>query len=100
MYVLITSKPGEYDAIPGDGVTPVKRFDYFFYDKRRASYVIAEVKSPSARVDIRELGEQGTCNSVPIKFFESFESVEDAENELAGLAQVGDKHVSLVEAQP
>lgn len=98
MYVLITSKPGEYDAIPGDGVTPVKRFDYFFYDRKRASYVIAEVQSSSARVGIRELDEQGTCNSVPIKFFESFESVEDAEKELASLAQVGDGNVSLVEA--
>lgn len=97
MYALITSKPGEYDAIPDDNVKPVKSFDYFFFNRKRASYLIAEVNSASARVNIQELDEQGTLNSVPIKFFESFDTVDAAVAELNSLAQAGDTEVSLVE---
>ena len=99
MYVLITSKPNEYQAIPGEGLTPVKQFDYFFFRKKRNVFTIAEVTDPSARVVIQELGENGTRNSIPVKFFESFDTVDAAEEELASLAQAGSMDAELVEAE-
>lgn len=99
MYVLITSKPNEYQAIPGEGLTPVKQFDYYFFNRKRSVFTIAEVTGPGARVVIQEVGENGTRNSIPVKFFESFETVEAAEAELASLAQAGAMDTELVEAE-
>lgn len=86
MFVVLTSKVDEYDASPEAGLTIVKRFDYYFYNKKKAEFSIARVDSDKARVSIAEVGEKGSKNSVPIKFFEAFDSLEAAEKELAHLA--------------
>lgn len=99
MYVLITSKPDEYQAILSEGLNPVKQFEYYYFNKRRSVFTIAEVTGSGARVVIEELGENGTRNSIPVKFFESFETVEAAEAELASLAQAGAMDTELVETQ-
>lgn len=86
MFVLITSKMDEYQAEPESGLTPLKHYDYYFYQRKRAEICIARIDSASARVSITEAGDNGTRNSIPIKFFESFESLQQAELELQHLA--------------
>lgn len=97
MYIIITSKPGEYTAKAENGLTTIKTFDYCFYGKRKAEFHIVKVDSETARVRIVEEGDKGLTNSIPYKFFESFEAIEDAKKELACLARFGDMEVSLKE---
>jgi hypothetical protein len=99
MFVLITSKMGEYRAEPESGLTPVKHYDYYFYNKRKAEICIARVDSDSARVRITEAGDRGARNSIPIKFFESFDSLHNAEKELQHLASSSALDVVLKEQQ-
>jgi hypothetical protein len=99
MFVLITSKMGEYQAEPESGLTPVKHYDYYFYNKKKAEICIARVDSDSARVRITEVGDRGARNSIPIKFFESFDSLQHAEKELQHLASSTTLDVALKEQQ-
>lgn len=89
MYIILTSKLGEYDAKPGQGVTPVEAYEYFFYDLKKADFTIAQVGSDEGRVSIVEVGQEGSTNSVPLKFFEHFDTVEEARAELEQLVTFG-----------
>lgn len=95
MYVVLTSKVEEYSARPEGGLTIVKSFDYYFYNKKKAVFSIARVDSEKARVNIAEIDEKGSKNSIPIKFFETFDSLEAAEKELAHLTQSNVMDVDL-----
>jgi hypothetical protein len=89
MYIIITSKLDEYQAKPDPGIEPVETYAYYFYGKKKADFTIAEVKADGVRVSIIEHGEGGKTNSVPIKFFETFETVEQARKELQQLVTFG-----------
>ncbi|WP_111412951.1 ferredoxin [Billgrantia lactosivorans] len=89
MYIILTSKLGEYDARPGQGIAPVETYEYFFYGKKKANFTIAEVDGDQGRVSIVETAEDGVTNSVPLKFFERFGSVEAARAELKQLVTFG-----------
>lgn len=89
MYIILTSKLGEYDARPGQGIAPVESYAYFFYGKKKADFTIAEITGDQGRVSIVESGEDGLTNSVPLKFFEHFDSVEAARAELEQLVTFG-----------
>ena len=85
MFIIITSKTDEFDAKPESGLTIINSFEYFFYNKKKALFDIAKVDSNKARVSVVEVGEKGSKNSIPIKFFENYDSLEAAEKELAHL---------------
>lgn len=85
MYVVLTSKVNEYDATPDQGLTVIKIFDYYFYDRCTTAFSIARVDADNARVRIAEVGEKGAINSIPVKFFEAFDSIAEAESELQQL---------------
>ena len=42
MYVVLTSKPGEFRTEITKGLTPVESYDYIFYGRKRARFTIAE----------------------------------------------------------
>ncbi|MCE8033066.1 MAG: ferredoxin [Halomonas sp.] len=89
MYIILTSKLGEYDARPGQGIAPVECYEYFFYGRKKADFTIAEVTADQGRVSIVETGEGGQTNSVPLKFFEHFDTLEAARAELEQLVTFG-----------
>ncbi|WP_205738431.1 ferredoxin [Billgrantia endophytica] len=68
---------------------PIESYEYYFYDKKKADFTIAEVVADGKRVSIVECDENGQTNSVPIKFFEKFETVEEARKELKQLVTFG-----------
>ena len=84
MYVILTSKPGQYRTEPGEGLRPVEAYDYVFCGRRRARFVIAELAHPTR---VRVVDESGPpiVNSVPSKFLEAFDTVEEARDELRHL---------------
>jgi len=90
VYIIVTSKPNEYDAEHGEGVRPVETYKYFFYGNHRATFTIGEVVQDGARVTITDAEYPDAINSVPIKFFGDFDDVESARDELEELTRFGD----------
>lgn len=96
MYIILTSKVDEYVAKPDTGISPVESYSYYFYGKNKADFTIAEVGADGGgRVCIVESGNSGLINSVPIKFYEKFATLEEARDELKQLVTFGTIDTSL-----
>ncbi|OEY66014.1 hypothetical protein [Marinobacter sp. X15-166B] len=95
MFIILTSKTNEYNAFPEEGLTVMKSFEYYFYNQKKAVFSIARVDSDKARVSIVDEGDKSSNNSIPVKFFEAFDSLGSAEKELAHLTQSEVMDVSL-----
>src|SRR6056297_439588 len=76
LFIIVTSKPNEYDAAYGDGVRAVETYKYYFYGTHRATFTIGEVVENSARVTIT--------------FFGDFGDADEARHELEELTRFGD----------
>jgi len=88
MYAIITSKPGQYRASTEGGATPVEAYEYLFYGKPKAIFQIIELNG-DIRVRITEEAPPYITNSVPSKFLEKFDSLEDARESLQQLVGFG-----------
>lgn len=100
MYIILTSKVDEYVAKPDTGISPVESYSYYFYGKNKADFTIAEVGAEvgadgGGRVCIVESDDSGLINSVPIKFYEKFATLEEARDELKQLVTFGTIDTSL-----
>ena len=95
MYVILTSKPGQYTTESGEGLNVVDGYDYLFYGHLRARFEIAQILHDT-RVRIVEAEDAGLVNSVPSKFFEKYRDVAAAKRELQSLCNFGDLDAKLV----
>ena len=99
VYVILTSKPGQFRTELDDNLRPVEAYDYIAHGRNRARFVIAEVIHAGKITIIDEGNEAGTAavvNAVPSKFFPRFDSLEKARHELDRLAHSGSGETSLV----
>lgn len=95
MYVILTSKPGQFRTEIIDGLRPLESYDYLFYGIKKATFVIAElVKDTYVRV-IDEAWSPPIVNNVPSKFLEKFETPALALSELEHLTTFGTMDTSL-----
>jgi hypothetical protein len=94
MYVILTSKPGQFRTEVGDGLRPVEAYDYMFYGHRKAHFVIAELLDASTRIRVIE-EDTAIVNDVPSKFLEKFTTAEHAFNELKHLTTFGHMDTAL-----
>jgi len=94
MYVLLTTKPGEFRTEVTKGVAPVESYDYFFYGRKRARFTIAEIEGPT-RIRIVEDEPPQIVNDVPSKLFEKFETLDAARAELKTLTTYGSMDIRL-----
>ena len=88
MYVILTSKPGQFHTEAGAGFRPVEAWNYLLCERPRAHFVIAEITGVP-RVTIVDDQPPHTVNSVPAKFLEHFDSVAAARRTLEDLARSG-----------
>ena len=96
MYVILTSKPGQFRTELVDGLRPLEAYDYLFYGHKKAYFVIAELlKDTKIRV-IEE--ESEIVNDVPSKLLEKFDSPEQALTELNHLTSFGTMETALRKA--
>lgn len=95
MYVILTTKPGQFRTEISDGVVPVESYDYFFYGNKRAQFTIAELLRDDARITIVEDEPPQITNSVPSKLFEKFGTREEALRELNTLTHYGSMDIVL-----
>ena len=59
MYIIVTSKPEEYTAEPGTGISAVETWNYLFYGRVRSVFTIGEVTAEDARVKIVDADDPG-----------------------------------------
>ncbi len=86
MYVILTSKTGQYRTEPGPGLVPIEAWDYRFAGRHRARFVIARLDA-ATRVTLIEHEPPHGVNSVPSKFLPHFDSLQAARDELAQLTR-------------
>jgi hypothetical protein len=94
MYVILTSKPGQFRTEIGDGLRALEAYDYLFYGQKKAHFVIAELVKDSTKIRVVE-DETEIVNDVPCKFLEKFETSERAYKELEHLTTFGHMQTAL-----
>ena len=95
MYVILTSKVGQFRTEIVDGLKPLASYDYLFYGTKKATFVIAELlKETKVRV-IDEAWSPPIVNEVPSKFLEKFATPERAFDELQHLTSFGHMDTKL-----
>ncbi len=99
MYVILTSKPGQFRTEVNDDLRPVEAYDYRFCGARKAHFVIAELLVENTRVRVVEDG-SGIVNHVPSKFLPRFDTVERAVDELKHLTSFGHMDTALCKTDP
>ena len=73
MYVILTSKPGQFRTETVNGLRPLEAYDYVFYGQTKAHFVIAELLDERTRIRVIE-DDTAIVNDVPSKFLEKFET--------------------------
>lgn len=101
MYVILTSKLGQFRTEVTEGLKPMQAYDYLFYGQKKAHFIIAELLSNSTRIRVIE-DETAIVNDVPSKFLEKFDTLERAFDELKHLTTFGnmDTKLKAVDARP
>lgn len=92
--ILTTSKPGFYRTELAAGLKPVEAYDYVFCGAVRARFVIAE-QGTATRINVVDEATPPVVNSVPVKFFPRFPTLDAARRELRHLVSFGTMQVSL-----
>ena len=94
MYVVLTTRPGEFRTEITRGLKPVESYDYIFYGRKRASFTIAEVDE-AIKIRIVEDDAPFSVNDVPSKLFEKFDTLDEARAELNTLTHYGTMDIKL-----
>jgi hypothetical protein len=94
VYVILTSKPGQFRVEMTEGLRALEAYDYSHFGRKRAHFVIAELTSPT-KVRIVDETPPAVVNLVPTKFLEKFKTVEGARRELEALASSGGEQAVL-----
>ncbi|MET1115021.1 MAG: ferredoxin [Comamonas sp.] len=96
MYVILTSKPGQYITHANADIELLQAWDYVFYGRRKAQFVIGRILRET-KVRVADDSGGGQDNWVPSKFLERFDTLEGANAELAHLCNFGSLDAKLVE---
>lgn len=94
MYVILTSKPGQFRTEAVAGLRPLEAYDYCFYGHIKAHFVIAELLEERTKIRVIEDG-SAIVNDVPSKFLEKFETTALALQELRHLTTFGHMETEL-----
>ena len=86
-FIILTNKEDYQTDLNNDGLKVIETYDYFFFDKLKAKYTIAEVLSDDIKIKlIEESNDKTYINEIHIKFFEAFETIDEAKEELNELS--------------
>jgi hypothetical protein len=97
MYVILTSKPGQFRTDVTEGLVPVEAYDYVFHGRVRAQFVIAEL-TRAMKVTVVDEIYPPIVNRVPSKFLPSFATADAARAELSHLTHYGSVRAALEKA--
>jgi len=95
LFVILTSKPGQFRTEPGDGMQVIEAYDYLFCGRKRAHFIIAEIQR-DLKIRIVDESAPPVVNLVPSKFLPKFDSLEKARRELEQLVNANGMDIELV----
>ena len=95
MFVILTSKPGQYRTVPSADIELIEAWDYQFYGRLQAQFVIGKLLRET-KVQVIEEDASGTVNAVPSKFLERFDTLAQAHAELQHLCNFGSLDAQLI----
>ncbi len=95
MFLILTSKPGQFRTELGDDLRQIEAWEYHAHGRTRARFVIAELDG-TAKIRIVDEGAHPVVNNVPSKFFPKFETLEAARHELQQLSGSASSGTTLV----
>ncbi|MFD2924832.1 hypothetical protein [Halobacillus naozhouensis] len=82
-YIVLTNKDTYQTVLDNDGLEVVESYQFYFFDKLKATYTIAKVLDDRTKIQLYEkYGEKEFVNYIRVKFFEAFENIDDAREEL------------------
>lgn len=94
MYVILTTKPGQFRTELVEGVRAIEAYDYLFSATPKARFVIAALDRPT-KIRVIDEAEPPVLNLVPTKFLPSYATVEAARQELNHLTAFGSIRAAL-----
>jgi len=94
MYIILTSKPGQYRSLADNDTVVVEAYDYLFYGRLKAVYEVARLHDGTA-VRITETDPPYVSNDIPLKFLDKFDTLEAARAELEQLIRYGNLDARL-----
>ena len=96
MFVILTSKPGQFRTELVEGLEQIESYDYIFHGRCKAHFVIARLHQ---RVKIRIVDETPpeVVNMIPSKLLEKFDTIAQARKVLHDLARHSNTETSLVQ---
>ncbi|MFG6120199.1 hypothetical protein [Thalassobacillus sp. B23F22_16] len=82
-YIVLTNKDTFQTVLDNEGLETVESYQFFFFDKLKATYTIVKVLDENTKIQLYEKYEEKEyVNYIRVKFFEAFETIEDAREEL------------------
>ncbi|MBT2736985.1 hypothetical protein [Bacillus sp. ISL-7] len=82
-YIVLTNKDTFQTILENDGLKPIETYHFYFFDNLKAKYTIAEVLDETIKIRLFENFEgKEYVNQIAVKFFEKFDTIEAAREEL------------------
>ncbi|WP_370224559.1 hypothetical protein [Cytobacillus sp.] len=82
-YIVLTNKDTFQTILENEGLKPVETYHFYFFDNLKAKYTIAEVLDENMKIQLyEEYDGKEYVNHIGVKFFERFETLEAAREEL------------------
>ncbi|WLR52908.1 hypothetical protein LC040_08465 [Bacillus tianshenii] len=82
-YIVLTNKDTFQTKVDGEGLKPIETYHFYFFDTIKATYTIAEVLDDNIKINLYEEYEgKEFVNNIKVKFFETFATIEEAQEEL------------------
>lgn len=94
MFVILTSRPGQYRTELGPSLRLCESYDYLFCGQNKARFDIA-VLLQDAKVRVVDETPPERVNDIPSKFLPKFASLEEARAELRSLVKFGSADAAL-----
>lgn len=80
---MLTNKNTFQTILENEGLEPVETYHFYFFDELKAKYTIAKVIDEKCKIQLFEEFEgKEYVNHIAAKFFERFETIEAAREEL------------------
>jgi hypothetical protein len=94
MFVILTSRPGQYRTELNDGLEALETHDYLFCGQQKARFVIASLLRD---VKIRVVDETPPerVNQIPCKFLQKYPTADAARAQLRSLVSFGKVQTEL-----
>lgn len=95
MYVIVTSKPGVYEAVLEPGTKVVESYKYLVQGRCKAIFRLVELQQ-EGHIRITESDPPYTSNRVPTKFLGHYDTLDNARKEIEHLTHFGSLDASLM----